>query len=910
MGFVASVFVRYWLHPISGLLLRFVSRYCLEDAVSRAKVAVIAAAVLSVAVILTLAYLAGARDRGLAGSIIQAVAATITLAGVCGSALWRYTRGHSRTTPVDVEEHLDRLAEAVTRQWERAELERGLRYPAAVSMQWRWSTRGIATSAEDATGSPSRTRTAPLPGTARATTSDLRGGDLDDLFRVYAGLDSGRVLLTGLAGSGKSSAGILLLLQALRHRTALEGRDRARTPVPVILSFYGWDPRRQDFAEWLTDRLLGDYPVLAAVGRTTVTSFVRDGRIAIFLDGLDEIPEDLRALVVRAIDHQVTIRIVLMSRVGEMAHTTQTAYLSGAASLELLPVGPDQAAAYLRRVSVSPMRPGCRAVVDRLTQNPDGPLARAVAQPLMLALLRDRLAADDNVHDLLAIDHADDAAAIEESLLDRVVDLAYRSAGPVSGTAARVLLDFLAANLSRRGIREFAWWDMPRWLPPAPRTLATAVLVAVVWSATLGVVIAVQFLVVGPVEAGFESAVDVLLGVSMTTPPVAMYAVLAVAQPGWDASLRSRAAYSRTVVRYGCVCGAVTTILVFKESGVTYALCDAAGSAIFVLLMAKRPSLRWASGRLRTTVSNPATLSAPVGACATFLGYFVRYLPEGVIPALGGTIMPTLEVGLLFYYLRAPHSATLAKLADSPRRNITGPATLAVCVFGAATFGLWTMLVLDDARTGDVASRVMLALAAVAGFLLIMGLTVGLLPRRDLSVNSVPAGPLYLMRKEIRARVAGGCVLAILLCLSVVPQAATFVPPPGIPIPGWAMNLLLAISNMFPYVVGGILFAVISSHTWQTILLGLQLRAAGLGPWRLPRYLDDAHRRGVLRALGPVYQFRHARLQDRLSRPAATAAAPLPRAKQKSLGQVYPTSGEQRLEHRPHGSRSSDLANW
>jgi NACHT domain-containing protein len=42
---------------------------------------------------------------------------------------------------------------------------------------------------------------------------------------------------------------------------------------------------------------------------------------------------------------------------------------------------------------------------------------------------------------------------------------------------------------------------------------------------------------------------------------------------------------------------------------------------------------------------------------------------------------------------------------------------------------------------------------------------------------------------------------------------------------------------------------------------------AGTGrlPWRLLRFLDDAHRRGVLRREGPVYQFRHAHLQDRLA---------------------------------------------
>jgi uncharacterized membrane protein YfcA len=48
-------------------------------------------------------------------------------------------------------------------------------------------------------------------------------------------------------------------------------------------------------------------------------------------------------------------------------------------------------------------------------------------------------------------------------------------------------------------------------------------------------------------------------------------------------------------------------------------------------------------------------------------------------------------------------------------------------------------------------------------------------------------------------------------------------------------------------------------------------------------FLDDARRRGVLRAVGPVYQFRHARLQDHLARrepvrPAAPRTPPAPRA--------------------------------
>ncbi|MFH8347753.1 NACHT domain-containing protein [Streptomyces sp. NPDC018045] len=43
------------------------------------------------------------------------------------------------------------------------------------------------------------------------------------------------------------------------------------------------------------------------------------------------------------------------------------------------------------------------------------------------------------------------------------------------------------------------------------------------------------------------------------------------------------------------------------------------------------------------------------------------------------------------------------------------------------------------------------------------------------------------------------------------------------------------------------------------------LALRGKLPWRLMRFLDDAHRRGVLRQAGAVYQFRHSSLQDRLA---------------------------------------------
>ena len=62
------------------------------------------------------------------------------------------------------------------------------------------------------------------------------------------------------------------------------------------------------------------------------------------------------------------------------------------------------------------------------------------------------------------------------------------------------------------------------------------------------------------------------------------------------------------------------------------------------------------------------------------------------------------------------------------------------------------------------------------------------------------------------------------------------------------------------------------------------------------RFLEDARSRSVLRTVGPVYQFRHARLQDRLATPepatAGDGAAPAGEARRPQA----PDSGEERWD--------------
>jgi hypothetical protein len=67
---------------------------------------------------------------------------------------------------------------------------------------------------------------------------------------------------------------------------------------------------------------------------------------------------------------------------------------------------------------------------------------------------------------------------------------------------------------------------------------------------------------------------------------------------------------------------------------------------------------------------------------------------------------------------------------------------------------------------------------------------------------------------------------------------------------------------------GGLLY----TRTWSARLAFAQLAARWRTPIRLMRFLEDARDRDVLRTVGPVYQFRHARLQDRLAEQALAAS--------------------------------------
>lgn len=81
---------------------------------------------------------------------------------------------------------------------------------------------------------------------------------------------------------------------------------------------------------------------------------------------------------------------------------------------------------------------------------------------------------------------------------------------------------------------------------------------------------------------------------------------------------------------------------------------------------------------------------------------------------------------------------------------------------------------------------------------------------------------------------------------------------------------------------------VIRSGAWLSYVIATyQLAASGKLPLRLITFLDDAYRLGLLRTVGPAYQFRHAEFQDHLIQ-----SEPLtPRQQRTNPGNTWPEPG-------------------
>ncbi|MFE2726873.1 NACHT domain-containing protein [Kitasatospora sp. NPDC059327] len=376
------------------------------------------------------------------------------------------------------------LAKEVRRRWQREEEHSRVQDPFPLPVRWQGAPAELLEHDETVQC---------LPAGSGSSRTDL-SGDLRNVAEVYRRVASGRLVILGRAGSGKSVLAIRFVLDFL---AAPSPSDR----VPVIFSIGSWDPTAVALRDWLADRLLRDHPDLARRGPggpTLAAALVNADLILPVLDGFDEIAEGLRREALEALN-TVDLRLVLTSRRKEFADAVRAAHapLVRAAGVELIDLTLDDVADYLPRTARPAGRgSGAGAVWDAVLaelrdQRTPGSrnLAQVLRTPLMIVLAQTMYSRtpERDPGELLNITRFPTGHSVEKHLLAGFVPTVYRrrvreraDTGPRQERwerdpeRAERWLGYLAHHMARLGRdqQDLAWWQIGDSLPRPTRAAA------------------------------------------------------------------------------------------------------------------------------------------------------------------------------------------------------------------------------------------------------------------------------------------------------------------------------------------------------------------------------------------------------------------------------------------------------
>jgi hypothetical protein len=152
----------------------------------------------------------------------------------------------------------DQLAIAVGAQWKAEAAVRRLNDPYPLPVSWDTADASLT----DPWGSLVRLACsgagwpAPPPEGTWAPGPDDLAGEGGELVDVLARVPTGRLVVLGEPGAGKTMLMVRLVLDLLAQRAA-------GGPVPFLVSIASWNPEKQDLRSWLGAQLRIDHPTLA-----------------------------------------------------------------------------------------------------------------------------------------------------------------------------------------------------------------------------------------------------------------------------------------------------------------------------------------------------------------------------------------------------------------------------------------------------------------------------------------------------------------------------------------------------------------------------------------------------------------------------------------------------------------------
>ena len=424
-------------------------------------------------------------DAGTLVAVIAALAATsigLSTLWLTWAALREAKRSGSSESGSDLGKVADQLAVAVGAQWNAEAAIRRLNDPFPLPVSWTKADESLTDSwdllvklAEEGAGRSAL----PPPATLAAGPDDLAGKG-GELAEVLEQVPTGRLVVLGEPGAGKTMLMVRLVLDLLARRAPGD-------PVPFLASIASWNPANQDLRDWLSTQLLVDYPALGSPllsgmnESTQAAELLAAGLILPILDGLDEIPEEVRGPAISRINDALrpAERVVVTCRTRQYRDAVRPqegteVTIRAAAAIQLLPLDADAVRTYLRYDAAGPtVKDRWKPVFEVLgTRTPTG---QALHTPLMVGLARaiynprpGELAETLRDPAELCSPALVDGKEVESLLFDAFIPAAYRH-DPASRWKAQISerwLVFLACHLEKTiGSPDLAWWQLPKAVP-------------------------------------------------------------------------------------------------------------------------------------------------------------------------------------------------------------------------------------------------------------------------------------------------------------------------------------------------------------------------------------------------------------------------------------------------------------
>ena len=656
------------------------------------------------------------------------------------------------------------------------------------------------------------------PGIDPEATRSAPAGHTGDVCPLACHVRCGHWLaVLGPVGAGKTTLALLLMESLLAGRNAAD-------PVPVLLQASSLAPGEM-VRSWVVRILAGRYPSLrdaSAYGPDAPGDLVARHQVLPVIDGLDDLDGGPRAALLgalqRALGRDQPLIVTCRTEEYHQAVAEAGRVPPGMAVIELQPVAAADAASFLERGAAGPDEPGWQQVAAEIRSRPDGPLARALSSPLMTGLIRSSYAGRAEAAAALAAEG--EASAIEDRILDALVITRFsrratseneRPRQPVDPADADRWLAFLAAHLARDRSYELDWPRLRHALPVFGTPLR--------WAAFGG---GLAWLLAG-----------ILFGVSRGLTAGAAAAVFVGFWQGMDAAL---------------VVGTIYLLAPFSYP---------AGTVV-------PPWLQW----LRRRTGTPLRMAAAIPA-----GYALESgLRDGITAATRGGIAHAILVGLaataLNWLVAAAvlGLATRARLVDQAENpvyfSLRTPGRGAGLARTVATGLVWGTGLGVAVGYG---TNILSSLLTHEHPLWYLGIPVGALLGAAFALvqwgrTPVQSAPAASPASALRADRSLVLLLAVVF-LVVVPAfyTAAFATASG--------PRILAKFGLYGFALGLVIWLVIAlSHAWpQYLIMTGWLAARGRLPWRLASFLAEARDVQILRQHGGAYQFRHARLQDRLA---------------------------------------------